>query len=93
MNPEIKRDWIDALTGDKFQQTLSALKGSGGYCCLGVLCEIQGATSAELLDKYESKVDPRYAAGLSVELQNSLARLNDRGMTFEQIAQVIEVFA
>ncbi len=40
MNPEIKERWITALRSDEYRQTTNYLNRNGGYCCLGVLCEI-----------------------------------------------------
>lgn len=40
MNPEVKKLWVDALRSGKFKQARNTLKLDGGYCCLGVLCEI-----------------------------------------------------
>lgn len=35
--------WIAALRSGKYQQTFSELKSAdGGFCCLGVLCDISG---------------------------------------------------
>ena len=37
----IKKKWLKALRSGKFKQTRGLLKdGQGGYCCLGVLCEL-----------------------------------------------------
>lgn len=51
MNPEVKTRWLEALRSGKFKQGLKSLfspasstdVGEGSYCCLGVLCEIEGA--------------------------------------------------
>jgi hypothetical protein len=40
MNKELKQKWIDALCSGDYPQTQSELCNSGGYCCLGVLCDI-----------------------------------------------------
>lgn len=41
MNPEIKAKWIAALTSGEYEQTRNYLRRvGGGYCCLGVLCEV-----------------------------------------------------
>lgn len=48
MNREVKAKWIAALRSGKYQQGRHRLvrkEGSGySYCCLGVLCEVMGAT-------------------------------------------------
>lgn len=40
MNPEIKAKWVAALRSGKYKQAQEVLQGGGGFCCLGVLCEI-----------------------------------------------------
>lgn len=45
MNPEIKRQWLEALRSGEYKQGQQALKkktakGELQYCCLGVLCEL-----------------------------------------------------
>ena len=43
MDKDIARRWIDALRSGKYQQTTGTLRSpDGSYCCLGVLCEIEG---------------------------------------------------
>lgn len=48
MKASIKRAWIEALRSGKFEQGKNLLgfqrtDGSREYCCLGVLCMVQGA--------------------------------------------------
>ena len=40
MVPEIKKRLIVALRSGDYKQTRGALCEDGGYCCLGVLCEL-----------------------------------------------------
>jgi hypothetical protein len=40
MDPAIKTDWIKALRSGEYKQTKEALRKEGGYCCLGVLCDV-----------------------------------------------------
>ena len=42
MVPELKQQWIEALRSGKYQQTVECLRDADGYCCLGVLADIQG---------------------------------------------------
>jgi hypothetical protein len=42
MNKEIADLWADALESGKYEQTREMLRHGGGYCCLGVLCDISG---------------------------------------------------
>lgn len=41
MNPEIKAKWVAALRSGAYQQATGVLRDEkGGYCCLGVLCDL-----------------------------------------------------
>ncbi len=42
MNKRIKKKWVAALESGKYKQTRGYLKNEkgGGYCCLGVLCDL-----------------------------------------------------
>ncbi len=52
MNPEVKELWIAALLSKKYEQAPGQLKTqAGGFCCLGVLCDVfinRGEAPAEL---------------------------------------------
>ena len=44
MDVKIKETWLEALRSGKYKQTHGKLKArNGAFCCLGILCEIQGA--------------------------------------------------
>lgn len=92
MDTKIKTELLSALRGDEFKQTRNVLHNgdTGGYCCLGVLCSIQGAPDHYLRNKWQSTVERRYAAGLTNDQMVDLARRNDGGETFAQIADHIE---
>jgi hypothetical protein len=45
MNPEVKKQWIEALRSGEYKQCASSLKltdskATSRYCCLGVLCDL-----------------------------------------------------
>lgn len=41
MNPEIKKQWVDALKSGEYKQGKGMLLSpSDKYCCLGVLCDL-----------------------------------------------------
>lgn len=41
MNADVKKKWLDALRSGKYQQGYGRLRtNEGGYCCLGVLCDV-----------------------------------------------------
>lgn len=44
MNPELKQKWIAALESGEYKQARKVLYDGEGYCCLGVLCRVAGAT-------------------------------------------------
>jgi len=41
MNPRIKQIWLDALRSGEYKQTTGNLRDINGFCCLGVLCDLQ----------------------------------------------------
>jgi hypothetical protein len=86
-----KEKWITALRSGQYNQTEGHLKNTAGYCCLGVLREIMDPS-----DFSESKdgglLSPKQLAkcNLDYRMQNQLAKLNDNGSTFAEIADYIE---
>lgn len=40
MNPEIKTEWLAALRSGEYKQETGILRARGGFCCLGVLCDL-----------------------------------------------------
>lgn len=43
MNPEVKKKWVKALRSGEYKQCYGQLKScEGGFCFLGVLCDIYG---------------------------------------------------
>lgn len=102
MKQDIKKKLVKALRSGKYDQTTNALRDERGYCCLGVLCKILNVPAKETdygeyeFGKGEDKSTgllPKYVAektGLSKRTQNSLAARNDRGDSFEKIADHIE---
>lgn len=54
MDADIKRKWVDALRSGKYKQARGKLKNrAGGFCCLGVLCDIVGV-KPEWVSTYKS---------------------------------------
>jgi len=41
MNPRIKQRWLEALRSGEYKQTTGNLRDINGFCCLGVLCDLQ----------------------------------------------------
>jgi hypothetical protein len=103
MNAKVKKQWIKALRSGKYNQTKGRLSnGKGGFCCLGVLCDISKLgqwVNGQYL--YEGQVLPpnvKEWAGLPdlnptpVEGGMSLAEMNDVGKSFDKIADLIEKY-
>jgi hypothetical protein len=104
MDPELKAKWLEALRSGHYAQTREYLRQDGGYCCLGVLCDVvdpeawgeedrwqyadEGDIDAEICELPESF---RHRAGITDRAQSVLIELNDcEEATFEQIADYIE---
>ena len=92
MDPKIKSDWVKALRSGEYKQTNGIMKDAEGFCCLGVLCAVQGETFERLPVHVLiiSRVAPQYAAGLDSDQQNRLAVMNDTGHSFTEIADYIQ---
>jgi hypothetical protein len=101
---ENAKKWVAALRSGEYKQAQSQLKTEIGHCCLGVACEL--AKQAGVISDYKSSewflpVTVRNWLGLAThggtyqesedtDLDMSLARKNDRGATFSEIADIIE---
>lgn len=40
MKKEVADKWVAALRSGKYKQSTGVLRHAGGFCCLGVLCEV-----------------------------------------------------
>lgn len=101
LTQELKERWVAALRSGEYKQGKSRLCRRKRYCCLGVLAEIQGELkkgnvyysqgpddcghSGFLADEFER--DFHY---LSRDTQMYLATKNDKGESFEDLADYIE---
>jgi hypothetical protein len=47
LDPAIKSDWIKALRSNSYKQDIGQLRSVCGFCCLGVLCDVGGATAVD----------------------------------------------
>lgn len=107
MNEELKQQWVEALRSGEYQQTTGCLRDIGGFCCLGVLCDIldrscwdvhtddsYGVTDYSYGDGDEDALIPADISeriGLPRRVQEDLAELNDHGFSFAEIALHIEL--
>ena len=104
LDPSFKARWVAALRSGDYEQGMNALcrvnDAGATYCCLGVAFEVANGEDAwiasddaafgdELFGDYtdESLWAP---PGLSWEVANILAVMNDGGKTFDEIADYIE---
>jgi hypothetical protein len=106
MKKDIKIGWVAALRSGKYRQRKYALCCDGEYCCLGVLCEINGLhkeskdndpdgyNSYSYKDTSDSENVPEAFADeieLSEKHRNTLTHMNDTNeKTFAEIADWIE---
>ena len=104
MDKKLKRKWVKALRSGQYDQATGKLCVNGtAFCCLGVLCDIQGAywdedefrtwrpilPSGRVAEK--AVLPPRaYSAGLTAEQTDVLIEMNDEGESFKKIADWIE---
>jgi len=102
MTAEMKAKWLEALRSGKYQQGKNFLREGDRYCCLGVLCELDGAKWTKP-DSYRNGVyrsdhgevhcpDDRRLVdlGLDREIAGRAAGRNDSGKSFSEIADWLE---
>ena len=91
--PEDKEAWVKALRGGDFSQARSILYDhrEGSFCCLGVKLKLMGHVPGLAGGKCFPSVKG-WVSTISVDDSaiSVLIRMNDRGSTFDQIADWIE---
>ena len=102
MDATIAKQWVEALRSGKYKQGKLSLKDGDGYCCLGVLCDISPYKAINSFDLYLPDIVRVWAKIWSrngrlkstVRHRNqelsSLVGANDFGMSFDEIADIIE---
>ena len=99
MDKPLVERWVAALRSGKYSQTTGALGDAKGYCCLGVLCDVAKpeAWHDTVPGYHEYGSGYINATGIAAmefpELayyQDNLARKNDEGASFTEIADYIE---
>ena len=106
MDQKLKAKWVKALRSGRYRQGRLKLYRNGAYCCLGVLCKIQGAKICDgvlvmngadvRFGDYTELAYPKFVGGLRRPTQERLADMNDgfvRGQPasdFRAIADYIE---
>ena len=48
LEKNFKKRWVAALRSGKYEQAQGELFDGEGYCCLGVMCALRGATKKEM---------------------------------------------
>lgn len=79
MDAEIKAKWIAALRSGEYRQGRETMRQGDRYCCLGVLCDVDGA-QWELAVR---KDDLFYAPGYGIEQLEPDVR-DDLGLTDDE---------
>jgi hypothetical protein len=102
MRPDIKQEWISRLRSD-IPQTRGLLGKGDARCALGVLCDIavdHGVTSKAIGkddfvvygDTYWDVVPPEVDDWVEIgqHYLETIADMNDRGVSFAKIAEFID---
>jgi hypothetical protein len=101
MKYEIAMKWVEALRSGNYKQGQYYIKNNDKFCCLGVLCDIskQGEwkeghylnNDEYLPEEVMEWAGMKSSSGcFNVKSGRNLSKLNDNGMTFEEIADIIE---
>ena len=98
MHSKIKQAWVEALRSKQYQQGYGALRqpavvGAGvRHCALGVLLDLiakHPEWPSPSVDSFNAQ-DVLTSAGVTQNQWTLIARLNDRGVPFPEIADVVE---
>lgn len=94
---EFATKWVEALRSGKYRQGKGRLKNNDSYCCLGVACEISGATERQI--NHYAYIPKRSTVNVPTLLKSgcgvkglicTISTMNDSGNTFLEIADWIE---
>ena len=82
MDPTVFDEWLAALRSGEYEQGQSHPAWAGKYCCLGVLCDLQGHLGENSgrswpIPPVAATEPPMPYMGLSPALQTQLAKIND----------------
>lgn len=94
---ELLDRWLTALRSGDYDQGIGVLRDSANrYCCLGVLCDVSGYGTWDGAYRLDGKirvailVGTRFDEVLTRVGHRALTALNDRGLGFEVIADILE---
>jgi hypothetical protein len=77
MKAALKSKWVAALRSGKYKQVTGSLQNNGGFCCLGVLCDISPAVMGRIDNPNTLGREGYTYAGFSSEQEDILTELND----------------
>lgn len=101
MTAEMKAKWLEALRSGKYKQGQTFLRQANRYCCLGVLCDLDGAgwiSNGSPCPTYKSSDgevhvllnDRINRLNIDRELCGRVSGKNDSGESFDEIADWLE---
>jgi hypothetical protein len=101
MDKELKEKWVKALRSGAWKQARGRLCDGDAYCCLGILCKVAGLTistepgfdgvaGTETETSSWAQYGPVYSLIGDGHLAREFAEGNDNGMSFDQLADLIE---
>ena len=102
MNRRVKKEWIEALRSGDYEQGKGRLCGDGGFCCLGVVADLEydgywlrDPPTTWMLDDAANSVTrlpPAFAKRIKLVpfVTSLLIILNDGGVPFTKIADWLE---
>ena len=94
MDAQLKAKWVAALRSGQFTQGRDYLynPSKGSYCCLGVLCAINGISEDAISSQMTTDISRWLDSDLlSKEQRDHLGnKMNDAGVPFAEIADYIE---
>jgi len=89
LKKDIAKKWVKALRSGKYGQTTDELQDDGGFCCLGVLCEIAPKKLRALSKEFNYK----YLEGEDLDCQPAIkewAGINSGAGVFENGENLVD---
>lgn len=106
LKPEAKEKWLKALRSGEYEQCHDRLSDGEGYCCLGVAAKVINGLDDRTIQCAGSLPEAKWVHEWFVPIPTlswednwarnprakglALSSMNDAGMTFAEIADVIE---
>lgn len=106
MNKKLAMKWVKALRSGEYKQGTGKLNdGQGNFCCLGVLCEIEGLPK-ETINGDDIAYNGSRGVYTGKSLKSSVGRIKDGPalvdlndgpnddidqLTFDEIADIIQI--